>query len=60
MLKEIGLLGVTGVAAPQPSFEMNILLDTLDKSPGAGLFFFQAYLEKRKKEDLAGWSIFDE
>lgn len=38
MLEEMGLLRVTDMAAPEPSFEMDILLDTLDELAGGGLF----------------------
>lgn len=35
---ETELLGATGMAAPEPSFETDLLLDTLDDLPGGSLF----------------------
>ena len=54
VLEEIGLLGVTGMAAPEPSFEMDILLDTLDDLPGGSLFSGKCpSLLFREDKDLA-------
>ena len=36
--EETELLGATGMAAPEPSSEMDILLGTLDDLPGGSLF----------------------
>lgn len=36
--QETELLGATGMAAPEPSSEMDILLGTLDDLPGGSLF----------------------
>lgn len=52
MLEEMGLLGVTGMAAPEPSFEMDALSDTLDKSPGAGPNFCSGLFREEKDRRL--------
>ncbi|KAF6125102.1 hypothetical protein HJG60_009650 [Phyllostomus discolor] len=55
VLEEMGLLGVSGMAAPEPSFlEMDLLLDTLDKSPGAGPFFCSGLFREEKERRPGG------